>query len=60
MTSLNESKAVWSSVLSALSGGTINPNAINTAGRLGGQVLKDGYKLAKAGFNAMGKHFSKK
>ena len=56
----NSSGSKASSTISALSGGTINPNAINTAGRLGGQVLKDGYKLAKAGFNAMGKHFSKK
>lgn len=49
----NSSGSKASSALSALSGGTINPNAIKTAGRLG-------YKLAKAGFNAMGKHFSKK
>ena len=54
----NSSGNIASSGLSALSGGTINPNAINTAGRLGGQVLKDVYKLAKAGFNAMGKHYS--
>lgn len=49
----NSSSSKASSTISALSGGTINPNAIKTTGRLG-------YKLAKAGFNAMGKHFSKK
>ena len=45
----NSSGSKTSSALSALSGGTINPNAISTAA-----------KMAKAGFNAIGKHFSKK
>ena len=45
----NSSGSKASSVLSALSGGTINPNAISTAG-----------KLIKSGFTAIGKHFGKK